>query len=121
MSSSGGGARQRSATGWYGSRAQRDAVSALPTVAENHRLMDNTAWVTSSRLISGIIIYAGLGWLLSLWLGHRPVFVAVGAMIGLGLSFYLIFEDLGRTSPPGISKQADSRTGDAVMEEKSGP
>jgi F0F1-type ATP synthase assembly protein I len=58
--------------------------------------MDNTAWIISSRLIAGLILYAGLGWLLSLWLGHREIFMSVGALVGLGLSYYLIFTGLSR-------------------------
>lgn len=58
--------------------------------------MDNTAWIISSRLIAGLILYAGLGWLLSLWLGHREVLMAIGALFGLGLSYYLIFTGLSR-------------------------
>ncbi len=58
--------------------------------------MDNTAWIISSRLIAGLILYSALGWLLSLWLGHREVLMAVGALVGLGLSYYLIFTGLSR-------------------------
>lgn len=58
--------------------------------------MDNTAWIISSRLTAGLLLYAALGWLLSLWLGHREVLMAVGALVGLGLSYYLIFTGLAR-------------------------
>ncbi len=78
---------------WYRSRARSISGNApqrsLPS-------MDNTAWIISSRLMAGLILYAGLGWLLSLWLGHREVLVAVGALVGLGLSYYLIFTGLSR-------------------------
>gem|GEM_PF-6906075 len=47
---------------------------------------------TDSRLD----LYTGLGFVLSLWLGHRSLFMAVGALIGLGLSYYLIFTGLSR-------------------------
>jgi hypothetical protein len=43
-----------------------------------------------------LILYTGLGFVLSLWLGHRSLFMAVGALIGLGLSYYLIFTGLSR-------------------------
>ena len=44
----------------------------------------------------GLILYTGLGFVLSLWLGHRSLFMAVGALVGLGLSYYLIFTGLAR-------------------------
>lgn len=83
-------------TGWYGSRAQQRSRSALPTIRDNQRLMDNAAWTISSRLIAGLVLYTGLGWLLSLWLGHRALLMAIGALVGLGLSYYLIFTSLAR-------------------------
>ena len=58
--------------------------------------MADSAWIISSRLISGLILYSGIGWLLSLWLGHRSLLVAAGALFGLGLSYYLIFSGLAR-------------------------
>ena len=56
--------------------------------------MSDAAWIISSRLIAGMLLYAGLGWLLSLWLGHADVLIAVGALLGLGLSFFLVFRQL---------------------------
>ena len=58
--------------------------------------MDNAAWTISSRLIAGIVLYAGIGWLISLWWGSRPALIAIGAFVGLGLSYYLIFTGLAR-------------------------
>jgi ATP synthase protein I len=78
---------------WYRSRAQSISGNAPQRTAPS---MDNTAWIISSRLMAGLILYTGLGWLLSLWLGHRGVLMAIGAMVGLGLSYYLIFTGLSR-------------------------
>jgi ATP synthase protein I len=76
-------------SGWYRSGAQRRTVSM-----DDARRMSNSAWVTSSRLISGLILYTGLGWLVSRWVGHQALLMAVGAMVGLGLSYYLLFKSL---------------------------
>ena len=46
----------------------------------------NAAWTIISNLIAGIVLYGGIGWLLSLWLGHRAVFVAGGVLIGTALT-----------------------------------
>jgi len=78
---------------WYRSRAR--SISGNAPVRE-FAAMDNAAWIISSRLIAGLILYTGLGFVLSLWLGHRSLFMAVGALIGLGLSYYLIFTGLSR-------------------------
>lgn len=49
----------------------------------------NAAWTIVSNLIAGIVLYGGIGWLLSLWLGHRAAFVAGGVLVGTALSLYL--------------------------------
>ncbi|MFA7323323.1 MAG: hypothetical protein WC005_03090 [Candidatus Nanopelagicales bacterium] len=46
--------------------------------------------------MAGLILYTGLGWLLSLWLGHSAELMAVGALVGLGLSFWLTFAQLAK-------------------------
>jgi F0F1-type ATP synthase assembly protein I len=73
--------------------------------------MDNTAWIISSRLIAGLILYSALGWLLSLWLGHREVLMAVGALVGLGLSYYLIFTGLSRENKVLLEQARNSNNG----------
>ena len=78
---------------WYRSRAR--SISGNAPVRE-FAAMDNAAWIISSRLIAGLILYTGLGFVFSLWLGHRSLFMAVGALVGLGLSYYLIFTGLSR-------------------------
>ena len=78
---------------WYRSRAR--SITGNAPVRE-FAAMDNAAWIISSRLIGGLILYTGLGFVLSLWLGHRSLFMAVGALVGLGLSYYLIFTGLSR-------------------------
>ncbi|MEI6361715.1 MAG: hypothetical protein WCP95_06245 [Actinomycetes bacterium] len=56
--------------------------------------MSDSAWANSSRLITGLILYTGLGWLVSRWVGHQALLMAVGAIVGLGLSYYLMFRSL---------------------------
>ena len=63
---------------------------------DDARRMSNSAWVTSSRLMSGLILYTGLGWLVSRWVGHQALLMAIGAMVGLGLSYYLVFTSLAQ-------------------------
>lgn len=63
---------------------------------DDARRMSNSAWVASSRLMAGLILYTGLGWLVSRWVGHQALLMAVGALVGLALSYYLIFASLSR-------------------------
>lgn len=76
----------RYSPGWYRSGARKRPISV-----DTNRRMSDLAWANSSRLITGLVLYTGLGWLLSRWFGHQALFMAVGAMVGLGLSFYLMF------------------------------
>ena len=59
----------------------------------------NTAWIIVSHLLTGILLYAGLGWLLSLWLGNAPLLVAAGALIGMFLSLYLVHRRIEASAP----------------------
>ena len=63
---------------------------------DDARRMSNSAWVASSRLMAGLILYTGLGWLVSRWVGHQELLMAVGALVGLALSYYLIFASLSK-------------------------
>ena len=56
----------RTGSGWYRSGARRRTVSM-----DDARRMSNSAWVNSSRLITGLILYTGLGWLVS-QVGRSP-------------------------------------------------
>jgi F0F1-type ATP synthase assembly protein I len=76
-------------SGWYRSGARRRTVTL-----DDSRRMSNSAWANSSRLIAGLLLYTGLGWLVSRWVGHQELLMAVGALVGLGLSYYLLFTSL---------------------------
>lgn len=43
---------------------------------------ENEGWSIFSYLISGMVVYGLVGWLLA-WLVHIPVLVPVGALVGL--------------------------------------
>lgn len=82
---------------WYGAPRRSNPSSSVPLRdAQSSPAMDNAAWTISSRMIAGIVLYAGLGWLISLWWGNRSALIAIGAFVGLGLSYYLIFTGLAR-------------------------
>jgi ATP synthase protein I len=74
---------------WYRSGAQRRTVTK-----DDARRMSDSAWANTSRLITGLILYTGLGWLVSRWVGHQALLMAIGAIVGLALSYYLMFRSL---------------------------
>lgn len=77
--------------GWY-----RSGARARPVTIEQSREMADSAWIITSRLIAGPVLYAGLGWLVSRWVGHQALLMATGAMLGLVLAYVLVFTSLSR-------------------------
>lgn len=68
----------------------------------------NTAWIIVSHLLTSIALYAGLGWLLSLWIPNRPLLIGGGALLGMFLGIYLVYRRLEATAPasPAVRKGA---------------
>lgn len=89
--------------GWYRARAPKQVQ---PVTVEESRGMADTAWSIFSRIATGMGLYAAVGWLLSLWLGHGPELIAAGALIGLGLAFYLVLKDLSRTTTHEVQRRS---------------
>ena len=81
-------------SGWYRSGARRRTHTTGIVTKDDARRMSNSAWANSSRLITGLLLYTGLGWLVSRWVGHQALCMAIGAIVGLGLSYYLLFKSL---------------------------
>lgn len=65
----------------------------------------DAAWLIMTRLMAGIVFYGGIGWVLSLWLGHRSLFVAVGVIVGVVLSLILV---QARIASPGAASTTNS-------------
>ncbi len=59
------------------------------------RKAQSDAWGAFGLLISGVVVWGGVGWLLSEWLGN-PVFVMVGLLVGMGAALYLVWFRYGR-------------------------
>ena len=92
-------AGSRGSGGWYGQDPMDDrrakATSAVTGVE------GNMAVTISSSMIAGMLVYGLLGWLLSRWFGHQPLFIAGGVLVGLGLSLYLVNARLRQMPEPG--------------------
>lgn len=52
-----------------------------------------------AHLITGPVLFGGLGWLLDRWLGTTG-FVALGLLLGMGLSLYIIWLRYGTSQAP---------------------
>jgi F0F1-type ATP synthase assembly protein I len=52
-----------------------------------HRPVDPMALI--SYLISGIVVYGGIGWLLDRWLGFASLFFPIGLVLGVAAGGYL--------------------------------
>jgi ATP synthase protein I len=50
----------------------------------------NAAWSIVSYLMSGILVWGGVGWLLDRWRGGGPVFLPIGVLVGVAASTYLV-------------------------------
>jgi ATP synthase protein I len=53
------------------------------------RSMADAAWSITSYLLSGMLVWGGVGWLVSRWTAYS-LFFPVGVFVGLGAALYLI-------------------------------
>ena len=60
-----------------------------------------------AHLITGPVLFGGLGWLLDRWLGVTA-FVAVGLILGMGLSLYTIWLRYGTSQAPTTDRPEGS-------------
>ena len=52
-------------------------------------------WQAFSYLVSGVLIYGFLGWLVDRWVG-TTIFVGVGIVTGAALGLYMTYARFGR-------------------------
>lgn len=51
--------------------------------------------VVISYLITGILVWGGVGWLIDSWLGTKGIAASIGAVLGAAAGVYLIVRRLG--------------------------
>lgn len=56
---------------------------------------DNAFWTIFGYMLSGLLIWGGIGWGLDKWLG-TAYFLLVGLLLGAGASLYLVWLRFGR-------------------------
>jgi F0F1-type ATP synthase assembly protein I len=56
----------------------------------------NAGWSIFSYLISAMIVYGGLGWLIGHWT-HIAILFPIGAIVGLGVGVFAVIYKYGRS------------------------
>jgi ATP synthase protein I len=54
------------------------------------------AWSITATLLSGILVWGGLGWLVDRLVGTEKLFLPIGMVVGIGASIYLVYLRHGR-------------------------
>jgi F0F1-type ATP synthase assembly protein I len=91
-----------------------------PTVRPASRGADE-GWAVLSTLISGFVIFGGIGWFLDQWWGTR-LMTPVGLIFGMSLGIYAVVMQFGRpgvgakaaAGPPPVDEAAALRAAKAV-------
>ncbi|NHC23270.1 AtpZ/AtpI family protein [Nocardioides sp. IC4_145] len=60
-------------------------------------------WQAFSQIVAGVLLYGGAGWLADRWLGTSYL-VAIGIVIGAGLSLYAVVKQFGHVPPSSPEK-----------------
>ena len=98
----------------------RGAMKIRPTVRPASRGADE-GWAVLSTLISGFVVFGGIGWLLDHWWGTR-VMTPIGLVVGMSLGIYAVVMQFGRprsaaeaaAAPPPVDEAAALRAAKAV-------
>jgi F0F1-type ATP synthase assembly protein I len=81
-------------------------MKMLPQVKPASKGADE-GWAVLSTLISGIVIFGGIGWLLDQWWGTRLA-TPVGLVIGMALGIYAVVAQFGRSGAAQSTEKAPS-------------
>ena len=64
-------------------------------------------WAVLSTLISGFVVFGGIGWLLDRW-WDTHLMVPIGVIVGMALSIYAVVMQFGRPDVASNTQQASS-------------
>jgi ATP synthase protein I len=56
----------------------------------------DAAWSVIATLLSGIIVWGGIGYLIDLLAGFRWLFLPIGMVVGVGTAIYMVYLRYGR-------------------------
>lgn len=103
-----------SPTGNRISKAERTAATSgvHPIDRSDKKYLDRSttdiAWQITGRLLTGIILYGAIGWLIGLWLGQQKLLTAAGILFGMFASLYLVFTRLRHNEIEQVSTQSSN-------------
>lgn len=60
------------------------------------RQASNDAWGAFGLIVSGVVVWGGVGYLVSRWTGHQ-IFTMVGLLLGTGTALYGVWFRYGRS------------------------
>jgi ATP synthase protein I len=52
--------------------------------------LHDAAWSITSYLLSGMLVWGGVGWLIDRWTGHDVLFFPIGVIVGIVAALYLV-------------------------------
>lgn len=58
---------------------------------------ESPGWTVFSYLLSGMILYGALGWILGRWVVHSTLLFPIGMVVGLALAVVLVILRFGRS------------------------
>lgn len=90
------------------SPARRDARPRAAD-ADHQPSGADIGWGITGTMLSGMLVWGGVGWLLDRWLETR-FFILVGIILGLGVAIYLVVVKYGAVDPPPAGNRPTSTT-----------
>lgn len=66
---------------------------------------ESPGWTVFSYLLSGMILYGAIGWILGRWVVHSTLLFPIGMVVGLALAIVLVILRFGR---PGAARDGKS-------------
>jgi ATP synthase protein I len=66
---------------------------------------ESPGWTVFSYMLSGMIVYGALGWILGRWVVHSTLLFPIGMVVGLALAVVLVILRFGR---PGDARDGKS-------------
>jgi ATP synthase protein I len=88
--------------------ASSSSGSAAAAAGADDELTMGTGWSVFSYLISGLLAYGGIGWVIAHFT-HVSLFFPIGMLIGLGISTGWIVYKYGRPHQQGNPPKGDDR------------
>jgi F0F1-type ATP synthase assembly protein I len=71
-----------------------DQSSPQPGDQGDRPLRSDQGWVALSYLISGMVVWGFIGWLIDRWIGLNGVAMGIGAVLGAAGGIYLLVRRL---------------------------